>query len=271
MRGRGNFDAVDFHFRGITPAYAGKSPLRPCVSSASQDHPRVCGEEALFAPRADRALGSPPRMRGRGDHRAGAQLVLGITPAYAGKRGTSSSRRKRHGDHPRVCGEELCIQPCGPRQGGSPPRMRGRDHHDRGEHPQQGITPAYAGKSPQCPLCRMRPWDHPRVCGEERCSLWSFWECGGSPPRMRGRVGVAVHGVGVLGITPAYAGKSLESRWASTAPRDHPRVCGEEPVEQNIAGVDLGSPPRMRGRVFEAPIKDLEYRITPAYAGKRGL
>ena len=31
---------------------------------------------------------------------------LGITPAYAGKRGLGEAGHPPHGDHPRVCGEK---------------------------------------------------------------------------------------------------------------------------------------------------------------------
>ena len=72
-----------------------------------------------------------------------------------------------------------------------------------------GITPAYAGKSPQNQLFRKRPQDHPRVCGEKIRQMIVHPLHGGSPPRMRGKA----HGLPSLlrdvGITPAYAGKSV--------------------------------------------------------------
>ena len=50
--------------------------------------------------------------------------------------------------------------------------------------------------------------------------------------------------------------------------RDHPRVCGEKHTHLNGTFLNLGSPPRMRGKVV-VPVKSSACcRITPAYAGK---
>ena len=50
----------------------------------------------------------------------------------------------------------------------------------------------------------------------------------GSPPRRRGK-GVNVNcSADDIGITPAWAGKSICLALPITAPRDHPRVGGEK-------------------------------------------
>ena len=63
------------------------------------------------------------------------------------------------------------------------------------------------------------------------------------------------------GITPAYAGKRTDTGEFSAA-------CGEK--SDQLSGVDLqlGSPPRMRGKVnkFNEPLR--RGGITPACAGK---
>ena len=51
---------------GITPACAGKSCKTSKMFHLKQDHPRVCGEKILFAPRMRFCVGSPPRVRGKG-------------------------------------------------------------------------------------------------------------------------------------------------------------------------------------------------------------
>ena len=71
-----------------------------------------------------------------------------------------------------------------------------------------------------------------------------------------------------IGITPAYAGKSIGGSDANKCPRDHPRVCGEKPGCITGSSGSPGSPPRMRGKavkILQLPAVD---RITPAYAGK---
>ena len=51
-----------------------------------------------------------------------------------------------------------------------------------------GITPAYAGKSPDTWSGKQLGEDHPRVCGEKDDDLDDGILAVGSPPRMRGKV-----------------------------------------------------------------------------------
>ena len=70
------------------------------------------------------------------------------------------------------------------------------------------ITPAYAGKSqPFQFLCRSDQ-DHPRLCGEKHVFLRYGHMFLGSPPPMRGKDMTTKSEIGIMGITPAYAGKS---------------------------------------------------------------
>ena len=66
---------------------------------------------------------------------------------------------------------------------------------------------------------------------------------------MRGKAGVVPVHCFTLGITPAYAGKSMQAMGAAMKKE--------------------GSPPRMRGKVMEAGHREVVAGITPAYAGKR--
>ena len=86
MRGKAPSLAVLGACIGITPAYAGKSPLRAVFWCRHRDHPRVCGEKRTQAHPAKTGLGSPPRMRGKETPDQGIDQEFGITPAYAGKR-----------------------------------------------------------------------------------------------------------------------------------------------------------------------------------------
>ena len=113
--------------------------------------------------------------------------------------------------------------------------------------------------------------DHPRVCGEKLHSTTSCAAVRGSPPRVRGKVGVYVQGLGEKGITPACAGKSL-GRSKRTPPFwDHPRVCGEKFRPAIISAGRPGSPPRVRGKVQSEWSEPAYIRITPACAGKRKM
>ena len=91
----------------ITPAYAGKSPIKLATERTK--------------------TGSPPHMRGKGRTVGWTSWKSGITPAYAGKSGFPCSFPLLWWDHPRICGE--------------------KDHIDTATPAVTGITPAYAGKS----------------------------------------------------------------------------------------------------------------------------
>ena len=173
-------------------------------------------------------LGSPPRMRGKACLKNWNKRCPRITPAYAGK----SSRQPMHStlprDHPRVCGEKACMQCTLQGHGGSPPRMRGKGISCCCRKRPGGITPAYAGKSSQTAEHPSIMQDHPRVCGEKSSPTSSHRKGQGSPPRMRGKALAPAPTIDIIGITPAYAGKSRILSSFPTRFWDHPRVCGEK-------------------------------------------
>ena len=171
-------------------------------------------------------------------------------------------------DHPRVCGEnvvELLVLSC---FAGSPPRMRGEPPDDIVASDRHGITPAYAGRT-MCilPLAQRTP-DHPRVCGENPSTVSTVIIALGSPPRMRGELIRHVMPCHVLGITPAYAGRTLEGQIVRDDSTDHPRVCGENDAGGLHDVVEEGSPPRMRGEHRAVSTVIADDGITPAYAGR---
>ena len=66
------------------------------------------------------------------------------------------------------------------------------------------------------------------MCGEEAVTLLYAMADEGSPPHVRGRVTNRQSIVSAGGITPACAGKSLNSIQYEEETGDHPRMCGEE-------------------------------------------
>ena len=152
---------------GITPAWAGKSSTLTKSFPAIQDHPRVGGEKGSRYREQVRALGSPPRGRGKALLAECRHGVVGITPAWAGKRPQTAHRVKPQQDHPRVGGEKPYFAGVRAGPAGSPPRGRGKVRTRKCAASQHGITPAWAGKrAGQCwGLCSAR--DHPRVGGEK--------------------------------------------------------------------------------------------------------
>ena len=233
---------------GITPACAGKSFIHLPVDLRNRDHPRVCGEKAALILLLAAVAGSPPRVRGKENGPGDCGLYRGITPACAGKRPRLQTATQSPQDHPRVCGEKTLSIAKVDGGTGSPPRVRGKVRLDDTGCLRYGITPACAGKRLPFLLVRLLPEDHPRVCGEKRVRAGGDGLSQGSPPRVRGKVIVAMYFPIPLRITPACAGKSLckgslakqagdhpacagkslsETHSAKTC-KDHPRVCGEK-------------------------------------------
>ena len=147
MRGKVQLQPGQPAALGITPTYAGKSCWPSCVPAVSRDHPRVCGEKSQSTSASPRALGSPPRMRGKGVKQSNSRIRMGITPAYAGKSCIYRSTTSISWDHPRVCGEKSFKTSTSCWSKGSPPRMRGKGIQPCNQWVRVGITPAYAGKS----------------------------------------------------------------------------------------------------------------------------
>ena len=65
--------------------------------------------------------------------------------------------------------------------------MRGKVVVQSAEHFDQGITPAYAGKSSFTNFSNFIFQDHPRLCGEKLVTSGNSGIGLGSPPPMRGK------------------------------------------------------------------------------------
>ena len=191
----------------------------------------------------------------------------GIIPAYAGNTPMSLFPWSRNRDHPRVCGEHLCVYSPAVRRAGSSPRMRGTLRRGDRHVPLVGIIPAYAGNTQIPPKRTQRDWDHPRVCGEHLRFSTRALIGQGSSPRMRGTPTGRSMTPSATGIIPAYAGNTPMS-WSMSSPcRDHPRVCGEHDCGAGIQSTAKGSSPRMRGTLYLVCDTGQWHGIIPAYAG----
>ena len=58
-------------------------------------------------------------------------------------------------------------------------------------------------------------------------------------------------------------------RLLSVSGLDHPRVCGEKPAIGSVGVTVIGSPPRVRGEEIALYPERIDFRITPACAGRR--
>ena len=150
---------------------------------------------------------------------------------------------------------------------GSPPRVRGTEAARDAPEDKPGITPACAGNS--CAPASPGPSapDHPRVCGEQTMLCLMKSKRSGSPPRVRGTADLFPHACTGFRITPACAGNSNSFCHFPLNGKDHPRVCGEQCISLCLPIAPWGSPPRVRGTVFDVNAEELQVRITPACAG----
>ena len=231
-------------------------------------HPRVCGEDTIVELPEQRLQETPPRMRGRHKYLYKSVVILGNTPAYAGKTRQNQPRICRRQKHPRVCGEDLPAREGAPADSETPPRMRGRPADAMVKSLLSRNTPAYAGKTIPRQSRKRCPGKHPRVCGEDHTCAFSFLTLRETPPRMRGRRNGKTLETEDTGNTPAYAGKTLLHPSRHTEKGKHPRVCGEDFFAPSVRRPALETPPRMRGRQGAREVAVRLVGNTPAYAGK---
>ena len=209
----------------------------------------MCGKKKLKIKPPIALSGSPPRVRGK----AIIAFVLYIRSRIT----------------PRVCGEKSHLPLITTFQLGSPPRVRGKGLWQICGVAERRITPACAGKSVFVSKKSTYFKDHPRVCGEKCIMAKNKIGLQGSPPRMRGKVYSTACRKFAIRITPAYAGKRRAKSERRILHKDHPRVCGEKFFSTNTNCVDMGSPPRVRGKDRSLSCFVFTVRITPACAGKR--
>ena len=135
----------------ITPAGAGKTNKMIFDELEVWDHPRRCGENAQALNDLDADKGSPPQVRGKQSFAVLPPLRTRITPAGAGKTEFAPLSVHVTEDHPRRCGENLCISLQIPTVAGSPPQVRGKLPPGGMLLCPSRITPAGAGKTAMFP------------------------------------------------------------------------------------------------------------------------
>ena len=84
-RGKVVYLSVSIFSARITPAWAGKSQLKPQNQTKIEDHPRMGGEKFAAAAAVAQRQGSPPHGRGKAAVERVWKQWPGITPAWAGK------------------------------------------------------------------------------------------------------------------------------------------------------------------------------------------
>ncbi|ERJ96441.1 hypothetical protein RUMCAL_01195 [Ruminococcus callidus ATCC 27760] len=76
-------------YTGSPPPMRGKAADLIVWDTADKDHPRLCGEKRQPEHTGGHLIGSPPPMRGKALLQDFCKRRVRITPAYAGKSGTT--------------------------------------------------------------------------------------------------------------------------------------------------------------------------------------
>ena len=227
MRGALSAQTNSVNKTGLTPAYAGSTATSTSDATQTRAHPRICGEHVVHQLPVLQGRGSPPHMRGAQMDLSGGEQQVGLTPAYAGSTPPPVPLSNCRWAHPRICGEHSITCDDQPPKLGSPPHMRGALFLGFGQPLRAGLTPAYAGSTrPFRAICSSHG-AHPRICGEHRSILCGLGTVTGSPPHMRGALQQGRVPRQGGGLTPAYAGSTVNGNEIITIYRAHPRICGE--------------------------------------------
>ena len=154
-------------------------------------------------------------------------MRLGIIPAYAGSTYFARYGYACNRDHPRIRGEHLVMAVDWDLAAGSSPHTRGAPFDVSVDLGVCGIIPAYAGSTAEADGARL--------------------EAEGSSPHTRGALLHHQQCRDRRGIIPAYAGSTRIDPRGPGCRRDHPRIRGEHPQDDDVRVYYYGSSPHTRG------------------------
>ena len=177
---------IAYYNPGIIPTCAGSTQGRGAWWPLSWDHPRRCGEHSTVPFGATVRRGSSPHVRGARFMDRDNVHEEGIIPACAGSTLLELQNLLLYGDHPRMCGEHIEPTWYAVAVSGSSPHVRGALGRRSDVPIPAGIIPACAGSTRHERPARLRPGDHPRMCGEHAIDGDFGYYTKGSSPHVRG-------------------------------------------------------------------------------------
>ena len=151
---------------------------------------------------------------------------------------------------------------------GSSPRVRGKRCFCVDENISPGLIPACAGKTRTGMRATIALGAHPRVCGENRRCRACQGRSRGSSPRVRGKRAAPIPPTAAAGLIPACAGKTPGTNFFIASSPAHPRVCGENLTRRAVCRGNMGSSPRVRGKLCGHFLGSFGAGLIPACAGK---
>ena len=184
---------------------------RGTIAVRASAHPRVGGENMLTRISATSSSGSSPRGRGKRGAPHDEPEQLGLIPAWAGKTALKGERDPIERAHPRVGGENWNHSTTTETAAGSSPRGRGKRRRLDRAGTRRRLIPAWAGKTGDRSRGGQPPPAHPRVGGENSVMHGDLARVTGSSPRGRGKHETGRTALEILGLIPAWAGKTATS------------------------------------------------------------
>ena len=227
----------------------------------------MCGEHRSIVGIGVACQGSSPHVRGARRPRQPGIRPNGIIPACAGSTQVRLRRRPWTEDHPRMCGEHDAVPELSACDSGSSPHVRGALSCRNCLRLDCGIIPACAGSTSAVRPSIMVATDHPRMCGEHLEPSPVQNSTAGSSPHVRGARSTCWALTRSAGIIPACAGSTSRGRRCPWLSRDHPRMCGEHPVQRRSEHHQRGSSPHVRGARSAVSRSCWQAGIIPACAG----
>ena len=154
---------------------------------------------------------------------------------------------------------------------GSSPLMRGKLDAELSAQVDDGLIPAYAGKTARASRARRFCRAHPHSHGENKQLLVAAASQRGSSPLTRGKREVHREGCEADGLIPTHAGKTPSRGCPRRIGTAHPHSRGENTSPAGATGLSQGSSPLTRGKHgLRASVRE-NAGLIPAHAGKTRL
>ena len=219
-------DRVARHEVRIIPARAGFTSYADSCTASITDHPRSRGVYRHAEVHHRRVEGSSPLARGLHRPELDRVPVGRIIPARAGFTAIIAGTGVLLGDHPRSRGVYRAVAECAVWTDGSSPLARGLRTEEYNRRSGRRIIPARAGFTPVRIPTSFTDADHPRSRGVYLFSFHSHPVKRGSSPLARGLLDRKLPLPQQIGIIPARAGFTFQSKSGVWLRSDHPRSRG---------------------------------------------
>ena len=231
-------------------------------------HPRSRGENASFCGRRRLSRGSSPLTRGKPCSMCRRASSVGLIPAHAGKTARQGPGSLSPRAHPRSRGENTTTAAHPASTGGSSPLTRGKPALTAFAPATPRLIPAHAGKTPPAHGQQTDATAHPRSRGENGRPRGIRLVARGSSPLTRGKPSTPDAPRVRVGLIPAHAGKTPNTRPSTHSTRAHPRSRGENAANIDCVKAEDGSSPLTRGKRAGRAAGSTASGLIPAHAGK---